>query len=339
MDTRCAIRALGATPRAVAQFWQAHRDHQLIGLRTSGTATGTVHMIVRTTESWVDSFDAVARRCRLGRADRIWIPGPMSATMNLFAACLAEHIGASWTTDDSASATVAQLTPAKLVRLLDSGLSHCGTIRAAIVAGDALRPELCAAALEAGLQVTHYYGAAELSMVAMGTSAADLTLFDCVDLQIRDDLIWVRSPWMCRGFVEDDQFHELPRDPEGFATVGDRGRLDAGHLLVWGREDAVTTAGETVALAPLTARMRGVVAGDVYLVGCPDPRVGQVLTAVVTNRQDLDTLRRWARRELSGASRPRRWVCVPHPPLTPAGKVDLRALADGLDRAHARTRA
>lgn len=330
------LEVLTTRPDAVAQFWQAHRDHRLVGLRTSGTTTGTSKTIVRTTDSWVDSFDAIARRCDLGPEDRIWIPGPMSATMNLFAACIADHISASWTVSDPGSATVAQLTPARLVRLLDQGLARYPRLQSAIIAGDGLSPVVAERAHDQGLHLSHYYGTAEFSMIAMGTSAADLALFDQVDVQIRQGHIWVRSPWMCEGVVKDGAYTPLPRQQSGFSTVNDFGRLEGTHLLVDGREGAITTAGATVPLAPLLARMRPVVThGELYLLGCPDAHVGQVLTAVVTDQDDLDPLRAWAKQELSGALRPRHWAWVPKPPLTPAGKVDIRALTEQLSEPRA----
>lgn len=327
-----AVQVLDPGVQATEQFWQAHRAQRLIGLRTSGTTTGRPRTIVRTTQSWVGSFDAVARRCELGPSDRVWIPGPMSATMNLFAACLAEHVGASWTAAGEESASVAQLTPAGLVRLLDEDPSRHPELRAVIVAGDGLSAALSTRAKVAGLHLTHYYGAAELSMVAIGSSANDLVPFDQVDVRVDHGIVRVRSPWLCKGAISDDGYVELARDVEGFATVGDHGRLEAGRLVVDGRDGAVTTAGQTVALAPLLARMRTVVAGEVFLVGVPHPRIGQVLTAVVTDTDDLAVLRRWARRELAGAERPRRWECVAKPPLTSAGKVDVRALAEQLGK-------
>ena len=91
----------------VAAFWDAHRRGRSIAVRTSGTTSAAARTIVRTTASWVDSFDAVAARLGLTASDRVWIPGEMDSTMNLFAACLAGHVGAGWSVD-AAGATVAR---------------------------------------------------------------------------------------------------------------------------------------------------------------------------------------------------------------------------------------
>lgn len=324
---------LSADRRALDEFWSAHRRHQLIGLRTSGTTTGNGRIIVRTTDSWVDSFPPTARICALTSADTVWIPGPMGATMNLFAACLAQHTGARWTVDDPRSATVWQLTPARLTKVLDAGLPGSDRLRGVIVAGDGLSPVVRDRARAAGLAVTHYYGAAELSMIAMGSCRDDLELFDRVEVSIRSGHIWVRSPWLSRGYLHPHPRGSLRVDPDGFATVGDHGELDGLHLTVTGRDGAVTTAGQTVLLAPLLARLQPLAHGDVFLVGSPREGVGEVLTAVVTEAGDLPVLRRWARAHLEGADRPRRWLCVPDPPLTEAGKIDIGVLGrDSLSR-------
>ena len=50
--------------------------------------------MVRTTGSWVDSFGTVAALSGLDPASRVWVPGPLAATMNLFAAVHATVLGA-----------------------------------------------------------------------------------------------------------------------------------------------------------------------------------------------------------------------------------------------------
>lgn len=80
-------------------------------------------------------------------------------------------------------------------------------------------------------------------------------------------------------------------------------------------------------LAPLLDRLRHRAQGELFLLGLPHATLGQVLTAVVTRREDLGPVRAWAREHLTGGDRPRCWLWVPRPPLTASGKVDLRALA------------
>ena len=110
--------------------------------------------------------------------------------------------------------------------------------------------------------------------------------------------------------------------PGGFATVGDRGVLSDGRLLVSGRSDAVTVGGVTVEPADVEALLRGAATGDVVVVAVPHPGLGQVLGAVLTDADDLLLVRAAARERLDGARRPRLWFELPTLPVTPAGKVD-----------------
>jgi len=307
----------------VAAFWRAHATSGRVALPTSGTS-GPPRVIERTTASWVDSFPLVAGRLRLTADSRLHVPGPLASTMNLFAACLAQSVGATWGRAVE-GATHHAVTPAGLARLRGAG----GT---ALVAGDGLSAALRDEARAAGLSVEHYYGATELSLVAWGTCRDDLVPFDRVDVQIRDGRLWARSPWLSDGPAAGSPVGSWARDEDGFATVGDRAEEVGGRIVVAGRDGAVTTGGATVTLAPVEAVLRGQARGEVHLVGVPHATLGQVLGCVVTDVADMALLRLWAREQLTPAERPRRWAIVAELPLTPAGKVDEAALVALLHR-------
>jgi len=74
---------VAAAIEPVAAFWAAHAARRPIAVHSSGT-TGQSRTIVRSTASWVDSFGLAAARLDLSSAGRFYIPGPLSATMNLF---------------------------------------------------------------------------------------------------------------------------------------------------------------------------------------------------------------------------------------------------------------
>jgi acyl-CoA synthetase (AMP-forming)/AMP-acid ligase II len=262
----------------------------------------------------------------------------MSSTMNLFAATLARSVGATVVADHE-DASHAHLTPAALLRALDERLDLRG--RQVTVAGDRLPRRTRERAEGAGAVVSHYYGAAELSFVACGVDEEHLRAFPGVELEVRSGEIWVRSPYLCRGY--DDQAGApagvpagaqaapgpLRRDADGFATVGDRGTLVGGVLTVTGRgADAVVTGGATVLVADVEGALRPGLAGDVVVVGMPHPSLGRVVVAALTDPSDLPAAHRDAQEHLSPAQRPRRWFHVPVVPLTDAGKVDRDALGD-----------
>ena len=294
-------------PDPVAAVLQAHRDGAALLLGTSGS-TGASREVRRTTASWFDSFPVVAELTGLGPDSRLWVPGPLAGTMNLFASVLATWAGARLV-DRLEDATHAHVTPTVLRRLDSVGGRHV------TVAGDRLDRRTYDAAVAAGARVAHYYGAAELSFVGWGAHEEDLGVFPGVEVDVRDEVIWARSPYLA----------EIPT-VDGFATVGDRGSLVDGRLRVLGRgAAAVVTAGATVLVEDVEAALRPVAHGEVVVLGVPHADLGQVVSAVLTDRSDLSALRAVP---LPPAHRPRLWYAVPVLPRTAAGKVDRAALAE-----------
>jgi long-chain acyl-CoA synthetase len=289
-----------------------------IRVPTSGTS-GAPRWVIRTAASWVDSFAAVAGLCELGRGSRAWVPGPVTASMNAYAVCLIDHVGAALV-GGPGDATHVFCTPGALASLLD------GDARAlvVVVAGDRLSPGLADAAARAGHTVHHYYGAAQLSFVAWGRDAESLLAFPEVDVDVRDGDLWVSSPWLCvREEGDPAVLRTEIRDDRTWMTVGDRGSVSSdGRIVVTGRADAVTSGGVTVVLADVEGVLRPCARGEVVVVGRPHPRLGAVLVAICTDPVDADALPAIARRALPASHRPRRWFVVDALPVTAAGKVD-----------------
>ncbi|HEX2074030.1 MAG TPA: AMP-binding protein [Geodermatophilus sp.] len=314
---------VAAADDPVAAVLSAHDRGELLALRTSGT-TSRPRAVLRTTASWVDSFPAVSALAGIDSSSRVWVPGPLSATMNLFAAVHARWAGAA-VTPTPEDATHAHLTPALLARCLDAGTDLRG--RHVVVAGDRLGEGPARRAAAAGVRTSHYYGAAELSFVAWGAHESDLRPFPDVEVAIRDGEIWARSPYLSRGYAGEPG--PLRVDADGFATVGDRGRLVDGVLTVTGRDaGTVVTAGATVRVADVERALRDAAGSEVYVVGIDHPRLGAVLAALLPDRTAFPRVHAAARTELSRAQRPVRWFHLPDLPLTAAGKVDRAALAD-----------
>lgn len=308
---------LGRPVDSVEQFWQAHERGEPVVLLTSGSR-GTPCPIIRTTTSWVDSFADYSRLTGITDTSRVWVPGPMDSTMNLFAAVQASWAGAA-PADSLSSATHAQLTPAMLDRAL--GMDGLPPLTV-IVAGATLGPPLSERARRAGLEVHHYYGAAELSLVAWGTSAADLAPFPGVEVRSRAGQLEVRSPYVSLGYRTPDVVGPFRRTEDDWCGVGDRGEVVDGRVRIHGRPGAVTTAGSTVELAPIQQELLAVAASTIALVALPHPALGEVLVCAGNDADDLARLRTWAHVHLDGARRPRGWYHLPDLPLTPAGKID-----------------
>jgi long-chain acyl-CoA synthetase len=317
------VREIASAADPVTAVLDAHERGELISLQTSGT-TSRPRSVVRTTASWVDSFPHVSRLAEIDRSSRVWVPGPLAATMNLFAAVHARSVGATLV-DAPGDATHAHLTPATLLTALSGDADLHGVH--VVVAGDRLSRDTAARARASGARTNHYYGAAELSFVAWGGHEEDLRPFPGVDVQIRDDVIWVRSPYLSRGYA-DGADGPFAVDDDGFATVGDRGSVEQGVLTVTGRGTAmVLTGGATVLVADVEQALRRAAGSEVVIVGVPHPRLGQVVGAVVTEAATAAGLRVIARAELAPAQQPRLWFAVPSFPVTATGKVDRTALS------------
>jgi acyl-coenzyme A synthetase/AMP-(fatty) acid ligase len=299
-------------PDPVGAVLRAHEDGVPIALRTSGT-TARPRRVVRSTGSWFDSFATVEQLCGLSSRSRVWVPGPSTGTMNLFARVHATALGTTLSTDPD-GATHWVLTPTALASAYDDARE--GVV--AVVAGDRLDPALRARAQDAGLEVHHYYGAAELSFVAWGSDAEDLRPFPGVAVEERDGVIWVDSPYVADRYDDGD----LTRDGR-WVTSGDRGSVTSDRVVVHGRDDVVVTGGATVHPADVEA----VLGAGVVVVGVPHATMGALVAAVVPSDADLAGLREAARSGLAPAQRPRAWYRLDELPLTAGGKTDRRALA------------
>lgn len=301
-----------------------------IRLATSGT-TGPARTVVRTAASWVDTFGIVAERWEVGAGARVWVPGPAAASMNSYAICLADHVGAGLVARPE-EATHVFGTPTLAAALVGRELPALTLV----VAGDRLVPPLADRLIAVGHRVHHYYGATQLSFVGWGGDADSLRLFPGVRAESRGGVVWVSSPWLCqREEGGESGLRAQVRDGERWMSVGDLGEITAdGRITVSGRAGAVTTGGVTLVPAEIEAALRPYAGGEVIVVGRPHADLGAVLVAVCTDAGDVPVLRRRSREALPPAYRPRRWQVLADLPTTPAGKPDRARLTRLLSSKH-----
>lgn len=315
--------ALRALDRAADRGRVGRDDLVLFTSGSSGQARG----VVRSVESWRASLEPLTALTTLREADVVWLPLPLSSGISLYGAFHAAALGADVRRDDGllpAEVTAAHLVPGLLTRAVEAAESGSPyRMRVVVVAGAALDPALRARAAALGWRVVEYYGAAELSFVGYRTSAGPMRSFPGARTRLDDGTLWVRSPYLARGYLDDAPGGALVRDG-GWATVGDRAVPDGDGWQVRGRGDAaVQTGAATVVVEEVeaaVAALPGVL--DVAVLGLPHPRLGQVVSAVVVVRQgvrraDLDR----GVRHLPPAARPRRWLHARALPRTSAGKL------------------
>jgi acyl-CoA synthetase (AMP-forming)/AMP-acid ligase II len=299
---------------------------------TSGSM-GNPRAVCRTATSWVQSFAPLARIAGLSAADTVLIDGPLTSTLHLFAAVHAWAIGAQLT-DRPEEATAVHAVPQGVAALVDA-LPPGSSLRTVVVAGSATPHDLVQRCLDRGMRVIEYYGAAELSFVAIRRAPEPLRPFPGVDLRVGDDgVLWARSPYLALGYTG-AAGGALRRDADRFATVGDLAAVaDDGTITIRGRGDAaINTGGHTVLaedVEGVLATLHGV--AGVAVVGLPHPRMGQITVAVFEPiaGAELRDIPRLARESLTTASRPRRYLVCDRLPRTDTGKIARTAVVDGL---------
>jgi acyl-CoA synthetase (AMP-forming)/AMP-acid ligase II len=348
-----AVRAAGDVPLVGDERWpQAHWD--AVQALTAGAeppadaawatltsgSSGSPRIVLRTERSWSASFAAVGELMDAGPDDAVLLPSPPAASMTLFSLAHALHGGPRplLRAEDRSSASWLHGTPQALRAVLDAGPPP--RLRAALVGGSHLDAALRARAADVGVRVCAYYGAAELSFVAVDEGDG-LRAFPGVEVSIRDGELWVRSPFIALGYL--GPAGPLRRDGE-WATVGDRAELIDGRLRLLGRaDDAILSASATIVPEEVEAVLRSVPGvRDAVVFGLPQARVGALVAAFVEldcasgPSAGSESLRTATTARLTPAHRPRRWY-VGKLPRTASGKparaeAIRRALAGDVDR-------
>lgn len=293
---------------------------------TSGS-TGMARGILRTHLSWTSSIEPFTALSGITSQDVVWTPGPLTSTLYLFGAVHAHAVGAATRlrSQDGRDATVVHGVPARLRAVLADPPAR---LRLVVVAGDHCPAALKEQASRLGIDVLEYYGSAETSFVGWRRGVGAFTAFPGAEVQVREHVIWVRSPYTAQGYVYSGEPMPGPLRREGaWATVGDLGDEAPPGFTVRGRGDAaITVGGHTVVIDDVETILREAAGSDeVAVVGVPHPDLGQVVVAVRARGVDLSS-RTPAVRSLPAPARPKAWITVDHLPRTPGGKLDRAAL-------------
>lgn len=335
-------------------------DELLVGL-TSGTS-GEPKLFVRDQASWAATLDRSDAAFDVRPGDVVSVPGPLDHTHFLYGALHALTRGAAVDLRPLADAfaeepTHVYLVPAlaaDLAELLD-GRPRPGVREVASSSAD-WAPEARArlATLLPNAEILHFYGASELSFVALDRwpagSSADLgpieghrsaevgagavgAPFPGVEAEVREGLVHVRSDMLFSGYLGADGALTGGPDADGWLTVGDRGELRDGRLFLAGRASETIVYGglkvEPVEVERALAELPGVAA--VACVGLPDERLGAipvvalVLDPVAASPSRAD-VRALARERLPQPSRPQRVFVLDALPRSPRGKLDRAAV-------------
>lgn len=335
-----ARRPPGQLTEAVATASNAGLDGIGWATLTSGSS-GAPRIVLRSHASWAESFAPVGDLLEAGADDVVALPAPASSSLTLFSLAHALSGGPRPVlSGDLSGATCFHGTPESLRRLLETGAAP--RLRTALVGGSRLDPALRSLAEAAGMRVTGYYGAAELSFVAVDRGDG-LEPFPGVELDVRDGEVWVRSPYTAAGYAPTgDAAAPGPLRRDGaWATVGDRAELVAHgggtRLRLLGRADgALLSASATIVPDEVEAALRTVPGvRDAVVFGLPSGRIGALVAALIEPdgaSPALADLRAAAAERLAPSHRPRRWYAAELPRTAsgkPARAEAVRRVLDG----------
>ncbi|GGW36265.1 AMP-dependent synthetase [Gemmobacter lanyuensis] len=309
----------------------------------TGGTSGTPRRILRAQASWIASFTQNARLFGIGPGVAVAVLGQLVHSLALYGAVEALHLGATLhlldgVRPDRQARALAErrialvyATPAQMRALVAAGVDW-PDLRQVIIGGAKLDPALRAELqTRSPAQVVEFYGAAETSFISLSDAATPPDSvgrpYPGVEIEDRDGLLWVRSPYLAQGYAG------VPGSAlwqDGWVCPGEIGHLAEGYLYLTGR------AGRRVKIADQTVQPEEIEALILSLPGVqaaavlpqPDARRGVVLVACLQGDVTAEgAILARLRRDLGPLKAPRRIVWVAEWPVLPSGKTDLQALA------------
>jgi long-chain acyl-CoA synthetase len=298
--------------------------------------------------SWTASFAVNAQAFDIGPGCRVAVLGGLVQSLALYGALEAVHLGAEVHLLDAlrpdrqraalAARRVAVLyaTPAQLRLMVEHGGPDLADLRVIVVGGSKLDSALRAAlATMTGAAVREFYGAAEASFITLAGPDAPADSvgapYPGVQIAVRGGAVWVKSPYLFDRYAGADPGGAVW--DQGWLSVGEIGRLEAGYLHLSGRAGRmVTVADQNVfpeEIEAFIATLPGV--ARVAVLPRPDALRGVVLVAVILGESAQEAAILGAGRAAFGPLKaPRAVIWRSDWPVLAAGKTDLRALEASL---------
>ena len=246
------------------------------------------------------------------------------------------------------------LVPAQLGRLLDAapGGRPPGALRAVLLGGAPIPPDLVRRATAAGWPVVTTYGLTEAGSGVTALPADEVAAFPDsagrplpgVAVRIAEPgpdgvgEIQVRTPAAFDGYLGRDADTAAAFTPDGWLRTGDLGRLDAAARLFVAdrRADLVVSGGENVYPAEVESVLEAHPAvAEAGVAGRPHATWGAVPVAGIVLRAGADdpgdaALRSWCRERLASYRVPAAFVRLDALPRTAAGKLRRAELRERL---------
>lgn len=330
---------------------------------TSGS-TGSAKGILRSIDSWIQTYDVQRRTLNHGRTASVLVFGNLAHSLHFYGAMEAldrevvPTVLSSFSPKQVIDACrrdrpeILYATPSHLGLILAQAKTYCpaplDSVRIILTGGAKLnernlRPlrDVFPEAL-----IVEFFGTTETSyMTIKAPTAPDGSVGKpCggVDIQVRDandrllppgqeGALWVKSDMIFSRYI-------VGQDPQtrwrnGYLTIGDQGFLDeAGHLYFTARKGSmVTVAGENVYLDHVERSLtRFVSKGEAAVVPIADALRGNQLVAMtqfeLPKHRHEEALKAM-RAEFGTVKSPKSILHAPDWPFLPSGKVDRQRLA------------
>jgi cyclohexanecarboxylate-CoA ligase len=329
-------------------------------LYTSGT-TAAPKGALHSSQTLLAEVRDVARWCRLGAADRVFMASPLSHITGLcYGIVLPVELGAAVVLQDrwdaAAAASIIESTgcaftvsATPFLRGLADAYPGRSSLRAFVCGGADIPADLVRSAhATMGTRVVRTYGSTELPTSSMADPFGDLDAaasgegrsMGANEMALRSDRdgvaeLVVRGPELFLGYVDaslnDEAFTE-----DGWFRTGDQAVLDAdGTVHITGRiKDIINRGGEKFSVAEVEAvLLRHPAVDDVAIVGVPDPVLVERACAVVVPAAGAQPTVAQLRQHIVSAGvavqkAPELVVLVDQLPRTASGKVQRFVLRE-----------
>ena len=263
------------------------------------------------------------------------------------------------------------LVPTQLVRILDlaeqqpdehadaaqlrAPLDALKQTAAVLVGGAGLDARTMERVEHHGIPVVTTYGMTETS----GGCVYDGLPLKGTQIAVVNERVWISGTTLMEGYVDSDDRDEFVYSHgRRWLRTTDLGRMDGAYLQITGREDdVINTGGIKIEAGPVARAVKAVPGvADAMVVGLSDRQWGQVVTAVITVKSDVDPelleslrggpqhdddmatrIRLQVAAELGRIHAPRVIALVEELPLMGVGKLDrdavkelaVKAISDG----------
>ena len=313
----------GAAVGQLAAWLDAPGETRLV-VETSGSSGRPKQVVLSASAIRALVSASAARLGATGRWALVLPPSYVAGVQVICRSLLAGHEPVHSLADDF---DFVSIVPTQLRRALDdpATLERLAAAHTVLIGGGPVDPALRAQAERRGVHLVATYGSAETA----GGCVYDGVPLDGVAVALATDgRIRIGGPTLFDEYADDPALtSEVLVD--GWFHTSDAGELDEdGRLRVLGRlDDMVISGGVKVPVTAVATRLRAHPdAGDVEVLGLPDPEWGQQVVAFLTGPLDLDAARDWVSAEQPRAWAPRRLVRLDEIPMLPNGKVDRQRL-------------